>query len=148
MSERSLQRKRRLNALREHDQVENPSPAPLDVEPFIGTWLKTNGKPGQWIERVEIAREGSDQIAVRLWGGDAPSPQDWGTAVASALFANAITSSTGAAFIARYDFDFLQSEMQGNVNLGLLVLAGFHQFRDGSGRSDLFTREFFRKAQS
>src|SRR5438067_7710471 len=81
MSERSLRRKSCLNALREHDQVENPSPAPLDVEPFIGTWLKTNGKPGQWIERVEIAREGSDQIAVRLWGGDAPSPPDWGTAV-------------------------------------------------------------------
>jgi hypothetical protein len=148
MSERSLRRKSCLNALREHDQVENPSPAPLDLEPFIGTWEKTNEKPGQWIRRVEIAREGSDQIAVRLWGGDAPSPSDWGTAAANALFANAITSSTGAAFITRYDFGFLHSEIQGNVNLGLLVLAGFHRFRDGSGRSDLFTREFFRKAQA
>lgn len=134
-----------MKALREHDQVEITSPAPLDLEPYLGMWEKTNEKPGQWIRRVTITRDGASNIAVHLWGGDAPSPQDWGASPADALFANAINASTGAGFIVRYDLGFLQSEMQGNVNLGLLVLAGFNRFRDGSERSDIFTREFFHR---
>jgi hypothetical protein len=137
-----------LKALRDHDALEFTSPAPLDLEPFLGTWEKTNGRPGQWIRRVTIAREGERNIAVHLWGGDPPSPHDWGASAADALFASAISASTGAGFIARYDLGFLQSEMQGNVNLGLLVLAGFNRFRDGSGRSDLFTREFFHRVDA
>lgn len=137
-----------MKALREHDRVDSPPAGPLDLEPFLGSWEKTNEKPGQWIRRVEIARSGDDNIAIRLRGGDAPSPDDWGSASADALFANAITSSTGAAFIARYDFGFMQSELQGNVNLGLLVLAGFNRFSDGSGRSDIFTREFFHRVSA
>jgi hypothetical protein len=137
-----------LKALRDHDRVEVSSPAPLDLEPFLGTWEKTNERPGQWIRRVAIAREGARNIAVHLWGGDPPSPQDWGASPADALFASAINGSTGAAFIARFDLGFLQSEMQGNVNLGLLVLAGYNRFRDGSDRSDLFTREFFHRVSA
>jgi len=132
-----------LQALREHDRVVVSDGGGLDLAPFVGIWQKTNEAAGQWIRRVEIARDGALGIAVHAWGGDAPSPADWGSCTADVLFANAITSSTGAAFIARYDFGFLQSELQGNVNLGLLVLAGFNRFRDGSGRSDIFTREFF-----
>ena len=132
-----------MKVLREHDRVETPSPAPLDLTPFLGHWTKTNEKPGQWIERVEIERDGDANIRIRLWGGDAPSPSEWGTVPASALFATAVDSSRGGAFIARYDFGFMQSELQANVNLGLLVLAGYHRFLDGSSRSDLFTREFF-----
>ena len=108
-------------------------------------WEKTNDKPGQWIRRVTIARDGAHNIAVHLWGGGAPSPQDWGARPADVIFANAINGSTGAGFIATYDLGFLQSEMQGNVNLGLLVLAGFNRFREGSGHSDIFTREFFHR---
>jgi len=134
-----------VQALREHDRVVAEDPGPLDLAPFLGVWEKTNQKPGQWIRRVEITPAGDGNIAVHLWGGDAPSPDDWGVSDADALFANAITASTGAAFIARYDLGFLQSEMQGNVNLGLLVLAGYNRFRDGSARSDIFTREFFHR---
>jgi hypothetical protein len=137
-----------VKALRQHDRVVNAASEPLDLEPFLGVWEKTNEKPGQWIRRVAITAEGTSNIAVRLWGGDAPSPSDWGVSAAEALFATAITSSTGGGFIARYDFGFLQSEMQGNVNLGLLVLAGFNRFRDGSARSDIFTREFFHRVDS
>jgi hypothetical protein len=129
---------------REHDRVD---PQFADLTPFFGKWTKTNEEPGQWIESVEIAPDGKDGIRVQVWGADAPSPSDWGAVRADALFATAITSNTGCAFIAHYDFGFMQSELQGNVNLGLLVLAGYHHFRDGRG-SDLFSREFYRKADA
>lgn len=133
-----------VQVLREHDRVDVAGAGALDLTPFFGKWTKTNEVPGQWIERVEIQPDGDDSIRVQVWGADAPSPSDWGAVRADALFANAITSTTGSAFIARYDFGFMESELQGNVNLGLLVLAGYHRFRDGRG-ADLFSREFYRR---
>ena len=62
---------------------------------------------------------------------------------AESLYAGAIDEATAAAFIARYDLGSLDVEMQANLNLGLLVVACFHRFKDGSGRGDRFTREFF-----
>jgi hypothetical protein len=47
------------------------------------------------------------------------------------------------AFTAVYDFPDMQCRMQGNVNQGLLVIACFTTFRDPSGRSNYFAREFF-----
>ena len=137
-----------MKALREHDIVDVPHDAPLDLQPFLGVWEKTNEKPGQWIRRVEIARSGDANISVRVRGGDAPSPDDWGARPADELFATAINSSLGGGFIVRFDHGSLVSELQGNVNLGLLVLAGFNRFAADSGRSDLFTREFFHRVNA
>jgi hypothetical protein len=47
------------------------------------------------------------------------------------------------AFIAKYDLEFAETLIEGNVNAGLLVLAAFHTFRDGSRRANYFSREFF-----
>lgn len=136
-----------MDVLREHDRVDAPNGAPLDLTPFFGTWIKTNEVPGQWIEGVEITPDGDDGIRIHIQGADAPSPADWGSVRADILFANAITSNTGSAFIAHFDFGFMQSELQGNVNLGLLVLAGYHRFRD-SRNADLFSREFYRRGDA
>ena len=133
-----------VQVLREHDRVDVPPGSGMDLTPFFGKWARTNEVGGQWIERVEIQPDGDDGIRVHVWGADSPSPADWGAVRAEALFANAIASNTGSAFITRYDFGFMESELQGNVNLGLLVLAGYHRFRDGSG-ADLFSREFYRR---
>lgn len=133
-----------VQVLREHDRVDCHPDSALDLTPFFGKWTRTNEVPGQWIERVEIQPEGNHGIRIHVWGADSPSPSYWGAVRADALFANAITSNTGSAFIARYDFGFMESELQGNVNLGLLVLAGYHRFRDARG-ADLFSREFYRR---
>jgi hypothetical protein len=47
------------------------------------------------------------------------------------------------SFQAVYDFGFLESYLQANVKHGTLVIATCNRFRDGSGRSNYYTREFF-----
>ena len=130
-----------MQVARAHDDVEAPPSAPaLDVTQLLGRWTKTNEGP-QWIRALEITRDG-DSIAVRVFGDAPPAPQDWGRVRAESLFANGILSSTASAFIARFRFDDIETELQANANLGLLVVACYHRFSDGA-RADLFTREFF-----
>lgn len=63
------------------------------------------------------------------------------------IFANGMTSRAGMAFTALHDFGSFRSDFQGNVNLGLLVLAAFNVYPRGSKHSDCFSREFFYLAQ-
>lgn len=123
------------------DTAAPPVAPPLDVAGLVGRWTKTNEGP-QWIRSLDISSD-ANGLAVHVEGDAPPAPRDWGTVTADSLFANGILSSTGSAFIAKFDFDDLETELQANANLGLLVVACFHRFKDGSGRSDLFTREFF-----
>ncbi len=129
---------------RAHDDVAAPQVAPpLEVTPLLGRWMKTNGEP-QWIRRLEVTPDG-DGVAISVFGDAPPAPSDWGRVTADSVFANGILSSTASAFIAKFRFDDLETELQANANLGLLVVACYHRFLDDSGRADLFTREFFRR---
>jgi hypothetical protein len=47
---------------------------------------------------------------------------------------------------ALYDLGFMEVALHGWVKQGVLVLAVFSRFRDESGRSDHFDREFFYRA--
>jgi len=86
-------------------------------------------------------------VGEKLWvtteGASKGSPFDWGEVAAEAVYAENAASTRGMAFVARYHFDFLETLLEGNVNSGLLVLAAFHTFRDGSRRANYFSREFF-----
>jgi len=153
------------------DTAAPPVAPPLDVAGLVGRWTKTN-EGAQWIRRLAISvsddlgappsrrlarrRPAADEsetlsrqpartpaLRVHVEGDAPPSPRDWGTVTAESLFANGILSSTGSAFIAKFDFDDFDTELQANANLGLLVVACFTRFKDASGRADLFTREFF-----
>ena len=53
-----------------------------------------------------------------------------------------------AGFLAVYDFDFMQMSLAANMNKGLLIIASYNTFRDGSGRSNYFSREFFYRAEA
>ena len=130
-----------MQTARAHDEVEAPATAPqLDVTQLLGRWRKTNEHP-QWIRGLEVTRDG-DGVAVHVFGDAPPAPADWGRVRAESIFANGILSSTASAFIAKFHFDGIETELQANANLGLLVVACYHRFSDGA-RADLFTREFF-----
>ena len=114
----------------------------LDLEPLLGTWHATDQRtPG--VTHLELtAAAGVLTISAR--GADEPQPQDWGTTEATSYGANP-DSGTAMAFTAAYDFGFLTILLAAYAKQGILVLDTFTTFKDGSGRSDYFTREFFHR---
>lgn len=108
----------------------------IDLSPFAGRWNKTNEGP-QWVHRVETRIDG-DALYVRLFGDE-----DWGEVRAESVYALNAETDRGGAFLARYALRDAEVEVEGNVNLGLLVLATWVRWREGIAKSNAFTREFF-----
>ena len=79
------------------------------------------------------------------FGAGDPAPSEWGEIEADHIYASSISSHAASGFTAWYDFDFSQIHLQANWNQGLLVLASFTSFKDGSKRSNYFSRDFFHR---
>ena len=109
--------------------------------PLWGCSLPTNSA-SRGIVKVVITAQGS-KLMVRVFGACDPDPCDWGEMEADYVYANNISSHTAAGFTAWYRFDFSETHLQANWNQGLLVLGSFTSFKDGSKRSNYFSREFF-----
>ena len=138
-----------MEVLREWERV-SPAPAAprVDIALMAGRWLKTNEK-AQWIGRVDIDVDG-DELLVHVFGGGlGPSPADWGTARSEIVYGSWLTSGDGlaGAFLCRFELPDASVEVQGNLNLGLLVVATYVTFREPGPLADRFTREFFRQAE-
>jgi hypothetical protein len=135
-----------MESLREWERVVLPVPRPrVAVEAMAGRWIKTNEKP-QWIGSLDIDVDGDD-LLVRVYGGGAgPSPADWGVARSEIVYAGALASgdALAGAFVARYELPEASVELQANLNLGLLVVATYVDFREPGPYANRFTREFFR----
>ncbi|HYI12302.1 MAG TPA: hypothetical protein VEK57_24830 [Thermoanaerobaculia bacterium] len=121
-----------------------PYPPPrIESEVMDGNWFKTNDKP-QWIESLAIDTVDGETF-VRIRGGLAPSPSDWGRVRCESVYANApdTNSARAGGFITHYDFDDMTVEVQANYNMGLLVVATYVTFKSPDAFADRFTREFF-----
>ena len=107
---------------------------------LLGTWINSNLDTNS-IARVLVSEsDGKLQLQVFAMGPDGLI--DWGTAPAQ-IFAGGPSAHAGVGFICRYDFGFAEARLQAMIMKGLLVLAQFHLFKDDSGRSDYFLREYF-----
>jgi hypothetical protein len=110
---------------------------------LVGTWMNTNAAtPG--IAKVVLGSQ-DGQLRMRAFGSGDSLLLDWGE-ISAALFAGEINSDEAAAFNAVYDFDFMQTELQGHVRQGVLIVAKFDHFKDDSGRSNCVAKEFFYRA--
>jgi hypothetical protein len=110
------------------------------IAQFVGDWTTTN-QNSRGIARVVITPQGQD-LLVHAFGAGEPEPHDWGTIPAKVL-ADGSASSRIRAFHATYDFGFLESYLQAKTEKEVLVMATFNRFKDQSGRSSYFSREFF-----
>jgi hypothetical protein len=115
----------------------------VDPSPLLGTWLATDRATGGIVKLVLSTR--GDELVVHAFGACSPSPCDWGEVKGSA-FSDAVTSSLAMSFTCVYDFGFLQTILAAYLKGGILVLDSFNTFKDGSGRADYFTREFYYRA--
>jgi len=124
-----------------------PFPPPrIESEVLDGRWVKTNDKP-QWIDSLEIDTV-DGETHVHILGSSAPSPHDWGRVRCTSVYASApdTASAVAGGFIAHYDLDDCSVEVEGNYNLGLLVVATWVTFRAPGPYANRFTREFFFRA--
>lgn len=113
----------------------------FETSSMVRSWANTNPST-QGISRVKI-RSVEGQLRISVEGAAQGAPCHWGEVAIEAVYAENASSHRGMAFVARYRFGFLETLLEGNVNAGLLVLAAFHTFLDGSRRSNYFSREFF-----
>jgi hypothetical protein len=115
----------------------------LRLEGLPGVWLNTDsGTRG--IAKVVTAVNGSE-LTVRAFAAGNPDLIDWGEVEADYIYANSLSSREAAGFTAWYRLDFADIHLQANWNQGLLVLASFTSFKDGSNRSNYFSRDFFHR---
>ena len=113
------------------------------LDPLVGTWVNTNPDARGIVKLVLDAQD--HDLTVQAYGADDPTPYDWGQIKVDAVYPAGIRPHECMGFVANYDFDFMEAQLQGNMNLGLLIVASFNAFKDDSGRSDYFAREFFLK---
>jgi hypothetical protein len=135
----------------------------IDPTPLLHRWRNAD-EASRGISEVTCTRRGG-QVWVRVLGVGADGPIDWGETPATVYaditatggaratvdpvqdgrptphYADLSATDAGPAFTAAYDHGFMRVLLQGRFNLGLLVVAMFAEFLDGSGRSDYFARE-------
>ena len=132
-----------LKCMRIEDRPAAGTPAgEVDPSPMFGTWLNTDKNTGG-VVRMEL-RESGGRFAGQAWGAGSPELFDWGESAATAHAAS-VGSREGMAFSARYDFGFVETYLAAYTKSGILVLDTFNTFKDGSGRANYFTREFFHR---
>lgn len=113
---------------------------PLDLSAFPGKWVNANPHTSG-IARLVIA-ESNGKISLQTFAIGPNGLIDWG-AVDVVIFTSGATSRIASGFTCRYDFGFAETQLEGMIMKGLLVLAQFHIFKDGSRRADYFSREYF-----
>ena len=122
-----------------------PADGPIDLAPIIATWINTHTASRGIVKVVLSNNEGA--LAVQAFGACDPSPCDWGERT-PAVFAENVGSRTAKTISVVYDFGFMETSLQVFTKLGVMVVAVFTRFKDGSSRADYFDREFFYKANA
>lgn len=110
----------------------------VELDDYLGIWHNTCPQT-RTFSHLKLMRDGTGYL-VHVFAVSAPA--DWG-AVPVVPFAESVDSRKASGFFADYTFGFMQMRLAANFNKGLLIVAGYSQFRDGDGRASYFTREFF-----
>jgi hypothetical protein len=113
-----------------------------DLSALLGAWFNTDKDTGGLVRMVLGGTP--EGFTVQAWGAASPEPLDWG-AVPAVSYAAGVGSAAGMAFSATYDFGFVETFLAAYTKSGILVLDTFNVFKDGGGRSNYFSREFFHR---
>ena len=123
------------------DRVESNGPGlVMDLAALPGVWINSNPNT-TGIARM-VMSESNGQLSLQVFAVGPDGLIDWGSTNVK-VFAGVPTSKVGAGFTCNFDFGFAETELQGMIMKGLLVLAQFHRFKDDSKRADFFVREYF-----
>jgi len=114
----------------------------IDRGALIGNWINSNPDTNS-IARVKVF-EADGKLQLQAFAVGPDGFIDWGTTTAD-VFAAGPASRTGAGVAATFNLRFAEVRLQAMIMKGLLVLAQFHLFKDDSGRTSYFMREYYAK---
>ena len=114
--------------------------AELDLSSLIGRWKNTNSAT-RGISEIVISENGKN-LRVQTFGACASGPSDWGERPAT-TYAYGVAGNIVAGFELTYDFGTQETLVTAIHNRGVLVIHAYHRFKDGSGRSNFISKEFF-----
>lgn len=117
------------------------SQLPMDLQALPGVWINSNPNTNG-IARM-VMSESDGRLALQVFAVGPEGLIDWGVTTNINVFAGLPDSRVAAGFTCSFDFGFAETELQGMIMKGLLVLAQFHRFKDGSKRADYFVREYY-----
>jgi len=117
-----------------------PGEKAIDLKDLVGTWQACDQKTRSLV-RVDLAKSGAD-LKVRVFGACHPTPCDWGT-VEGIAYAENVSATVAIAFTAVYRFAFKDAIVTGLLDQGSLIVETYNRFKDGSGRSNYYTRGYF-----
>jgi hypothetical protein len=109
-----------------------------DPAGLFGSWTNLNPAATGLAELQCVPRGSGLAVRVRAAGGAG----DWGEAL-SHLYTDAANPGEPPALLATYDRGFVRVHLQARINRGVLVVAEYAEFTDGSGRSNFMMRECF-----
>lgn len=113
----------------------------LDAGPMAGTWFNTN-RHTKGMKEITVEPSG-DGVRINIVAEGADGPVDWGWAEGELFGCIEEDGLPSVVISSRYEVGFMKSQLQIRLNRGVLVVASFNEFAEGSGKSNYFTREFF-----
>ena len=116
----------------------------LDHSLFLGRWLNTDSENAGI---HEVSFNNSDgRLTLQVLANTDNGLIDLGV-IDVTVMSDSPDSKEGTKFAVACDLGFMQVRMHGWVKLGVLVFSVFNHYADNSGRSNFFTREFFRQVE-
>jgi hypothetical protein len=112
----------------------------LDLSSLMGRWKNTNNAT-RGISEMVISETGKN-LRVQTFGARGSGPSDWGERDAT-TYAHNVAGDIVAGFELTYDFGSQETLVTAIHNRGVLVIHAYHRFKDGSGRSNFISKEFF-----
>jgi hypothetical protein len=111
----------------------------LSLKNLIGKWNNCD-KNTRGLVRLVLGTKGSS-LTVQGFGSCSPTPCDWGV-VEGTAYGESVVATEAIAFTARYDFSFKETIVTGHLDNGTLIVETFDKFKDGSGRSNYYSRVY------
>jgi hypothetical protein len=119
------------------------SPAMAAPGDFVGTWVNKN--PGtRGITRLVITSAGGNKLSIQVFGQCQPTDCDWGKTNLVTYGLN-VQDPNHTYATANYNQSFANSLVTLSYGGKEIMLQGYTQFLDNSGRQNYYSREYFQQ---
>ncbi|QSJ16545.1 hypothetical protein JYQ62_33350 [Nostoc sp. UHCC 0702] len=119
------------------------SPAMAAPADFIGTWVNKDANT-RGVTRLVVTSAGGNQLKIQVFGQCHPTDCDWGTTSLITYGLN-VQDSDHKYATADYNKGFANSFLTFSATGKEVMLQGYTQFLDNSGRQNYYSREYFQR---